>query len=330
MLGSSSTLPLGQPRLAMALALCLGFVAAFLAQPVSADLIDPSYIYGIADNNDIYQINPDQKTFGVVYNTGLTRQSNAFAFDRDRDQMFFVNQSGTFNSTPYSNGLFLWNKPTGVFSLLATSGTSFGVTGTIPANAAYHDNAFWFFNEGSLALTKANLAYSGTGSAAIPTGISSVQTFLMSTGTSLTASQNNFGDIAINVDTNTLYGYTAAGGTGGKFYSLALSDPTSASSFNLISATPTIGLQLSFNEDYTKLYGHNYSGGKWYDINTSTGALTDLNFTTTTSGTNGFRDLGGASIVSVPEPASIAILASGLLACSFAAHRLNRRRRSRQ
>lgn len=76
--------------------------------PGTAWANDPSYIFGISDNNDIYQINPvpDQQSFGLVYNTGLAGQSNAFAFDRERDQMFFINPSGTFGGTPYSNGLF--------------------------------------------------------------------------------------------------------------------------------------------------------------------------------------------------------------------------------
>jgi hypothetical protein len=301
---SSACVPASVGRLTWPLVLLLGIAAALGTGQSAADTLDPSYIYGIADNNDIYQINPDQKTFGVVYNTGLSGQSNAFAFDRNRDQMFFINPSGTFAGTPYTNGLFLWNKPAGSFSLLAANGSSFGITGaTIPANAAYHNNAFWFFNEGSLSLTRANLTYSGTGAGAVPTGVASVQAFTMATGTSLTAGQNRFGDIAINAITNTLFGYTAQA-QGGRFYSLALSDPTSASSFTMISGSSAIGLQLSFDEDYSKLYGHNYANGRWYEINTSSGALTDLNFITTTNGTTGFRDLGGSSIVAVPEPAS--------------------------
>jgi hypothetical protein len=53
-----------------------------------------SYIYGIDDSNDIWQVNPEpgEQTFVDVYNTNLANQSNAFAFDRDRDQMFFLNR----------------------------------------------------------------------------------------------------------------------------------------------------------------------------------------------------------------------------------------------
>jgi hypothetical protein len=308
---------------------CLGVAfgaAVVLLQPAIARANDPSYIYGIADNNDIYQINPvpGQQSFNLVYNTGLTGQSNAFAFDRQRDQMFFINPSGTFSGTPYSNGLFLWNKPAGTFSLLATTGSSYGAGGTVPANAAYEDNAFWFFNEGSLDLKKVSLAYSGTGAAAVPTGVSGVEVFSMDTGGALTATQNRFGDIAINVDTNMLYGYTAQA-QGGKFYSLNLNNPTAAASFTLISGSSPIGLQLSFNEDYTKAYGHNYADSKWYEVSTTTGALTDLNFQTKVIGNTGFRDLGGASIVAVPEPTAITLLVAGAAAAGCAAFARRRR-----
>ena len=288
----------------------------------------PSYIYGIADNNQIYQINPKpgQQSFVSVYNTGLNGQSNAFAFDRVRDQMYFMNPSGSFNSQAYSNGLFLWNKPAGTFSLLA-SGTAVGVLGgSIPANAAYYQDAFWYFTENSFTLNKVSLSYSGTGSAAVPNGVSGIETFVMNTGGSLAANQNNFGDIAIDIDIGVLYGYTAA--SGGKFYSLGLSNVVSGTlnDFSLISTTSGTGLQISFNEDYSVLYGHNYTNGRWYDINLTTGSLTDLNFVTTTNGTTGFRDLGGASITAVPEPGSLTLIGAGAGILLAASRRLRRNR----
>lgn len=286
-------------------------------RPARGESVIPSYIYGIADNNQIYQINPKpgEQSFVSVYNTGLGGLSNAFAFDRVRDQMFFMNPSGTFNSQAYSNGLFLWNKPAGTFSLLA-SGTAVGVLGgSIPANAAYYQDAFWYFTENTFTLNKVSLSYSGTGSAAVPNGVSGIETFVMNPGGSLATSQNNFGDIAIDIDVGVLYGYTAASGTsgGGKFYSLGLANAVSGTlnDFSLINSTPGTGLQLSFNEDYSVLYGHNYANGRWYDINLATGSLTDLNFVTTTNGTTGFRDLGGASITAVPEPASLTLIGAG-------------------
>lgn len=90
-----------------------------------ADPILPSYIYGVDDLNDIYQIDPTpgQQSFNDVSNTGLTNQSNAFAFDRVRDQMFFMNAG-----TGSANNLWLWNKPVNGFTQIAT-GAALGVSG---------------------------------------------------------------------------------------------------------------------------------------------------------------------------------------------------------
>lgn len=300
-----------------------------------ADPILPSYLYGIDDDNDIYQIDPTpgQQTFNGVYNTGLIGQSNAFAFDRVRDQMFFMNVgSGS------ANNLWLWNKPINGFTQIA-AGTALGVSGTtIPANAAYYNDAFWFFKERTNDLVRASLVYSGTAPGTVPT-LGAVDTFTINPAPTLgpvgsgtdSGIRNAFGDIAIS-PSGTLYAYTA-GGQGGNFYSL---DLTSASAgtvggFNLISSgttisgTTPIGLQISFNEDYSVLYGHNYNDGKWYTVDTTSGGLTDLSFVTTTGTTGtGFRDIGGASISFIPEPTALALLGTAAAALTTTL----RRRRS--
>jgi hypothetical protein len=170
-------------------------------------------------------------------------------------------------------------------------------------------------------LVKASLLYSGTGAGTAPT-LGSVETFTITPALTLgpvgsgidSGIRNAFGDIAIN-PSGMRYAYTASG-TGGNFYSLDLTTAAGGtvcgfnltSSGTMVSGTAPIGLQISFNEDYSVLYGHNYNDGKWYDINTATGLLTDLNFATTT-GTNGFgfRDIGGASIDSLPEPTALTL-----------------------
>ena len=117
-----------------------------------------SYIYGIDDSNDIWQVNPEpgEQTFVDGYNTNLANQSNAFTFDRDRDQMFFLNRDPGAPA-PSENNLWMWNKPLGTFVQIAT-GTQLSINGlTIPANAAYYANAFWFFKEGTFDLVKATL-----------------------------------------------------------------------------------------------------------------------------------------------------------------------------
>jgi hypothetical protein len=83
-----------------------------------------------------------------------------------------------------------------------------------------------------------------------------------------------------------------------------------------------LGLQLSFNTDYSVLYGHSYENGAWYEVSTVNGARTPISGFTTTP----FRDLGGAAITAVPEPSSIALACVG--AGGLAWQVLRRRRRA--
>jgi hypothetical protein len=72
------------------------------------------------------------------------------------------------------------------------------------------------------------------------------------------------------------------------------------------------------------LYGHRYSDGSWYTIDTANGAATQIAGFITTPGGAGFHDLGGAA--AVPEPSTFALAAIGLaggIAC-----RIRRRRRA--
>ena len=277
-------------RLSLVIAAVL--LCCAVVRPAAATSIVPSYIYGIADDNQIWQINPipGQQSFESTYNTGLSGQSNAVAFDRGRDQLLFLD---------VSNNLYLWNKPLGgspsAFQQITTSG-SLGISSSLVYNASYYNDGFWFFKEATNELVKASLSYSGT-------AVGTVPTFSGTTSYTLTgptpASDNGFGDIAINRNTGMLYAATSTG----YFYSVDLSDPTSTYT-QIKGLAGNISLQLSFNEDYSILYGHNYSSGAWYTVDVTTGNLTDLNYTTIVPGTSaGFRDLGGASAIDVtPVP----------------------------
>ena len=278
-------------RMSLAVVASLLLVSATFRPAVATQI--PSYIYGIADDNQIWQINPipGQQSFESTYNTGLTGQSNAVAFDRGRDQLLFLD---------VSNNLYLWNKPLGgspsEFQQITTS-SSLGISSSLVYNASYYNDGFWFFKEATNELVKASLSYSGTAPGTVPT-------FTTTTSYTLTgptpASANGFGDIAINVNTGILYAATSTG----LFYSVNLASPTTT--YNEIKGVGgNISLQLSFNEDYSVLYGHNYGSGAWYTVDVATGNLTDLNYTTIVPGTSaGFRDLGGASaidVTAVPE-----------------------------
>jgi hypothetical protein len=257
----------------------------------AADPIVPSYIYGIADDNEIWQINPvsGQQSFESTYNTGLTGQSNAVAFDRGRDQLLFLD---------VSNNLYLWNKPLGgspaAFQQITTS-SSLGISSSLVYNASYYNDGFWFFKEATNELVKASLTYSSPAVGTVPT-FSSTTSYTL-TGPS-PSTVNGFGDIAINANTGILYAATSTG----LFYSVDLSDP--ATTYNEIKGVGgNISLQLSFNQDFTILYGHNYTSGAWYTVDLATGNLTDLNYATIVPGTGrGFRDLAGASVISAAVP----------------------------
>lgn len=312
--------------------------ASLMPQPAVANGPLPSFLYGIDDTNNIWQINPKvgEQSFVDVYPTGLADRSNAFAFDRDRDQMFFLNR-GVPNTSPDAdtlNDLWMWNKPVGTFSQI-TTGATMGIAGiTLPANAAYYSNAFWFFEERTNELVRASLSYASASPGTVPT-FSGVETYTITpapalgpVGSTTTDGTNNFfGDIAINPNTGLLYASTAhgAGGTvGANFYSLDLSTAAAGTvgGFTMIKqgtvapgTSDLVGMQIAFSEDYAVLYGHNYDDGKWYSIDTSDGTLTDLNFATligTGPTARGFRDIGGASISSVPEPGAIALAAVGV------------------
>ena len=302
-------------RLVAALAVAAAAASAWAGPPA------PAYIYGIDNNNDIYEINPVTKTstLALVQPMGV---SNSLAYDTDRNDLFFI---GPDLKLKY------WSRE---------SGTTVGnvdetpvVTANNANNAAYYNNAYWFFDFNSNVLNKISLSYSGTGATAVPS-ISGSQTFSIA-GMDLPnavdplavgLNTNTFGDIAIDANTGILYAST----TRGRFYSLNLTgDPTNT--FTQLGAPiatsgteNTVGLQLSFNTDYSVLYGHSYETGDWFTVGLADGTRTSIDYSTTPIGGKGFRDLGGAAITAVPEPSTVALACLG---AGGLAWRMLRRRR---
>lgn len=271
-----------------------------------------SYIYGIDDANYLWQLDPVSKTSVRVYQTVLTGISNALAYDTSRNDLFAVDGS---------NDLWWWNAVTDAPVKVATA-AQLGLSGTNPDvqpwSAAYYDNSYWFFRGNGIAGTNdlSRVVFDYTG------GTPSFQDRATLTISGTILADNSFGDIAIKPD-GTLYAYNTA--TTGRFYSLDLTTATAVSGtgtvggFNLINETPGTGLQLSFNPDYTKLYGHNYDDGKWYEVNTSSGALTEVaGFTSLVDNNKGFRDLGGATITAVPEPSTLMLATVGIAGMGWA------------
>ena len=262
-----------------------------------------SYIYGIDDNNYVWEVDPAGKTYTRELNTGLTGLSNAFAYDTARDDMYFLSSA---------KELYYWDHRSTFAKLSTREQLGLGTGITQPANAAHYADAYWFFNEGANTLNKASLNYLDN----VPTSVASLTTYAISGIPGTLSTNNTFGDIAINGNTGVLYAATVSG----LFYSIdlgALSAGAGTASVIKSNGTGNPSLQIAFSSDYATLYATNYVGGQWYTMDVLTGNLTAIDgFQTKLNGSNGFRDLGGSSIAPVPEPSTWALMAvaTGLIA----------------
>lgn len=298
----------GLPSIRLILA-SIGLLASLSVAAVAG----PAIIYGIDDNNDIYEIDPVAKTSALALVQPAGGFSNSLAYDTTRDHLFFIGPD---------NGLKYWVQGSGTTGL-AVAGSP--AVGTDPNNAAYYNNAYWFFDFNSNLLNRWNLGYSGTGSAGVPS-ITSAQSYsianmLLPPSGTTGLNTNTFGDIAVDANTGTLYAST----TRGRFYSLNLNgDPTNT--FTELAAglglSNDLGLQLSFDTDFSTLYGHSYTDGSWCTVALGDGTRTPITgFTTTPFGGKGFRDLGGSAVAAVPEPSAVALACIGVGGLAWALRR---------
>lgn len=268
-------------------AVLAGFLTVSQTATQAAPTGRPTYIYGIDDNNIIWEVDPLAKTIVKVNDTNLAGNaiSNSMAYDTDRDQFFFMYSGST---AKYQNKLVFWDRAnTGINSLDdVTTLSSIGATNAnTPANASYWKDSFWFFKGGSSrVLVRVQMTYvDGKPQAGTPVEY---------TVPALPTGSYNFGDIAINA-AGKLFGATSNGVLFSIDLNTVATNPNAAFTF-IRSGLPS--LQLSFNPDYTVLFGHSYETGAWSEIDQGTGTQTDLGFATKLGTTNkGFRDLGGAS-----------------------------------
>lgn len=291
---------LARPRSAWMFGLLAAVAVA--SWPLAASAVPSSAImYGVDNNSDIYEIDPVAKTFALALSSTLTSgTSNSLAFDSARDQLFFI---GTGTS------LFTWTKGSGsVQSLGAVPGNP-----NDPNNAAFYNDAYWYFDFNSNDLYKLSLSYSGGVPSISGTSLYAINGMNLPPSGTVGLNTNTFGDVAINTITGMLYAST----TRGRFYSVNLNgDPTNtfteiAPAIAPVGTDNSYGLQLAFNTDSSVLYGHSYESGDWYTVSLADGARTSIDFTTTPFAGKGFRDLGG-STVAVPEPPTFALAAMGL------------------
>ena len=284
----------------------LGMLVALtltLASPAASGATIGSLLYGIDDAGSIYEINPSEQSSTLVKTGASTTLANSLAYDAAREQLLYVNKD---------LDLQYWDRTSGSVSSL---GNALSLTGD-PGNAAYYQDAYWYFGTNTAVLNKASLTYTGS-----TPSVDSISSFSIAGMAATGDNTNTFGDIAIDTAQGILYASTSRG----RFYSINLTDPEN--SFTEIAASAgsdrSVGLQLSFSSDNSTLYGHRYADGTWYTINTATGAASEIaGFITTPTGSVGFRDLGGAA--PVPEPSTLALAAIGVV--GGLAHQVRRRR----
>jgi hypothetical protein len=270
------------------------FLPLFLATVLSAvPASAASYFYAVGSNNHLYEVSDAGVQRDVRDLSGLVGATpvNGAAFDAGRSQFFFaVSGTGGANAS-----LWYWNQASNVTPV------SLGLLPTArPDNGAYWDGAYWYVQQGTHTLHRIALQYDGSGNPTLASGGASTGTLV---GGLPTVNNNYFGDIVIT-SAGTLYATTA---NGDAFYSVnlgsgALSGSQAATSIGSVGSAGVDKLQLSFDSTGSTLYGHAYDTGQWYTVNTASGALTTLAFSTLTAGvSNGFQDIGGASATATPS-----------------------------
>jgi len=269
------------------------FTIAASSSGTAANVEKPTYIYGIDDSNIIWETDPSNQSPPTKVNvTGLpgVANSNAMAYDTERDQFLFTYSGAAPAGHPeLANSLLFWDQQSnnqGPDSLKAIGKLTSFPGSASAANAAYYKDAYWYFTGNTQTLNKVAISYT----AGEPTGTSLVTYNLSQYAAPVYPANYGYGDIAIT-SAGILYGNT----TGGKFFTIDLNKLGDRNQ-RVFTALPDTGksLQLSFNPDYSILYAQNYEGGKWYTVDQTSGALTDIGYTTAWSA-KGFRDLGGAA-----------------------------------
>jgi len=282
--------------------------AAVLAAPPSmaTSLGSDAFMYGIDDDNNIYEVNPvlGTKTLVNPLASVLTNSqgSNGIAYDATRGHVYFFYDNGP---TDPNYKLYMWDrKSQGAGSLveIASGATALGSRYS-PANAMFLVDSINYFtannDAGSNTFYSLQLDFSGP----IPTPSSlGVVNFQGAPAMDSAPNTNGFGDIAIDPINGIFYGSR----NNGNFFKIDGGDNI----YTLISNSSGIsgGLQLSFDATYSKLYGTSRTTGDFYEVDLATGQVGAPLYNI---GTPGFRDLGGAASRQ-PVPAPLPLLGAGV------------------
>lgn len=297
---------------AIALAIVGVVAAALLPRPVEAGSFPvETAIYGIAGDNNIYSIDP---ATGAVSGTVSTASllltgstANAFALDRDRAQIYFLDSS---------KNLYYWALASGTGGQIATA-TQLGLdTAAIPRNATYFDGKFWFIGENDTSLRSASIILDGiTG---LPTG-ATLETPITIEGVTGSLNPN---DIAYDPISDSIYGSDLSNA----FFQIPVSTRLSGTVSYSQLYNPGLGVQLAYDQDYATLYGMDFSTGQWYTMSTTvSGSATAIPAAVTQSEFL-MRDLAGG-LAPVPEPGTMALAGSGVAIAGVMVYRGRHRRR---
>ena len=281
---------------------------------ISGSVVSGAYLYGIDDANDIYEINPVSQTYTMINGSiDLPGFSNALAYDADNRRLYFTNKN---------------TKTVQVWDMSNSSGdpeewASWSEAGIPNSGIA---NATWSPGENGApgSYTFATKGKKPELCKATKPGSSSSVTSECRPFSS-TADLGGYGDIALAIYGNVIYGAT----TKSKFYELTELDSQNNPDVQVKGTTTANGganrtCQLAFdfrantsNADdsvlYCQAHGNDISGGSgelagaWYTVNIVSGELTPIlepgggQFTTATSGSCpgnqscGMRDIAGVA-----------------------------------
>ena len=323
-----------------------------LAGVVMSPAANAGFVYGPDNNNAIWEVDILLKTSKAVYpagiyinqdnlpaNQGKNAVSNAFAFDTDLGQLYFLaGETKVINGVVQpvydteNNRLYMWDRVNPPVRVAATpEQLGFDAADKMPQNAAYYAGGFWYFHDFSPILHKVTFTGQASGQPAFAT----LETWEITGGMPLT---NNFGDIAIDFNTGILYAATGKQGCGActaSFYSINLNQLTPGVAGNPGTGTATMiksgvdlrpnqtltsaqriqlandsVMQIAFDENFIDLWGHQSSkadGTNWGIVDVATGNLGSVNgFSTLMPGTTyGLRDLGGTASAPSNDPVPV-------------------------
>ena len=112
----------------------------------------------------------------------------------------------------------------------------------------------------------------------------------------------NFGDIALDVDANVIYGSTSFSGGAVEFFQYDLNEPVGSRYQQIVNGADALGLQLAFGENGV-LYGHETfepntlnTSKEFFTVNTATGVRSSIGV-----GANAYNDLASGRFLFVCE-----------------------------